>query len=94
MHAASLFRTAKAQHCRRPKNLREFHLDRAHRWSPTVETMNSHSPTAVTPEEDLVVLTADDVSIEQVGTGTRPVVSADQMEDESFQANGQNFQNN
>jgi len=56
--------------------------------------MNSTSPTVVTPEEDLVVLTADDVSIEQVSTGTRPVVSADQMEDESFQTNGQNFQNN
>lgn len=56
--------------------------------------MNSNSQNLSTPEENVLVLTDADISTEQVGNVDRAVVSADQMEDISFQANGQNFQHN
>jgi hypothetical protein len=41
-----------------------------------------------------IVLTADDVSTEEVSNVNPAEVSADRMEDISYQANEQNFQNN
>jgi hypothetical protein len=41
----------------------------------------------------MIVLTPNDISTEKVENATSVVVSADQMEDVSFYANGQNAQN-
>lgn len=45
-------------------------------------------------EETMIALDESEISTEELTSGRRSVVSADQMEDVSFQANGQNFQHN
>ncbi len=55
--------------------------------------MNTNGQNLSPSEQGLVILTESDVTTEQLGGETRSVVSADQMEDVSFQANGQNQQN-
>ena len=55
--------------------------------------MTSQPKHAASSETPMIVLTPNDISTEKVENATSVVVSADQMEDVSFYANGQNAQN-
>ena len=56
--------------------------------------MNPDPQSALASEETIVVLADNDICTEKVGGKDDVKISADQAEDASFQANGQNFQNN
>jgi hypothetical protein len=56
--------------------------------------MKTNQNIAQPAEKPVVTLRVSEIAVEDLQSSDQSVVSADQMEDDSFQANSQNFQNN